>query len=30
MKALRIKAFQETACYTKPFANKVTETYPLP
>jgi CRISPR-associated protein Cas5t len=30
MKALRLKAFQETACYTKPFANKVTETYPLP
>lgn len=30
MKALRIKAFQETACYKKPFANKVTETYPLP
>lgn len=30
MKAIRIKAYQETACYTKPFANKVTETYPLP
>lgn len=30
MKALRIKAFQETVCYKKPFANKVTETYPLP
>lgn len=30
MKALRIRAFQETACYTRPFANKVTETYPLP
>src|SRR5690625_3175372 len=30
MKALRLKAFQETACYTRPFANKVTETYPLP
>lgn len=30
MQALRIKAFQETACYTRPFANKVTETYPLP
>jgi CRISPR-associated protein Cas5t len=30
MEVLRIKAFQETACYTKPFANKVTETYPLP
>src|SRR5690625_2286165 len=30
MKVLRIKAYQETACYTRPFANKVTETYPLP
>ncbi|MEN1969264.1 type I-B CRISPR-associated protein Cas5b [Lentibacillus sp. N15] len=30
MKVLRIKAFQEAACYKKPFANKVTETYPLP
>ncbi|MFA1821703.1 type I-B CRISPR-associated protein Cas5b [Virgibacillus oceani] len=30
MKILRIKAFQETVCYKKPFANKVTETYPLP
>src|SRR5690625_1210769 len=30
MGALRIKAFQETTCYTRPFANKVTETYPLP
>lgn len=30
MKALRLVMFQETACYTKPFANKVTETYPLP
>ena len=30
MKALRIKAFQETACYTRPFASKVGETYPLP
>lgn len=30
MKAIRLRAFQETACYTKPFANKVTETYPLP
>lgn len=30
MKALRVKAYQETACYTRPFANKVTETYPLP
>ncbi|MCL1632491.1 type I-B CRISPR-associated protein Cas5b [Sporolactobacillus sp. CPB3-1] len=30
MKALRLKLFQETACYTKPFSRKVTETYPLP
>lgn len=30
MEVLRIKCFQETACYTKPFATKVTETYPLP
>ncbi|SFA87732.1 CRISPR-associated protein Cas5t [Lentibacillus halodurans] len=30
MRVLRIKAFQETVCYKKPFANKVTETYPLP
>lgn len=30
MKVLKIKAFQEMACYTKPFANKVAETYPLP
>jgi|SRR5690625_1151401 len=30
MKALQIKGFQETVCYTRPFANKVTETYPLP
>lgn len=30
MNVLRIKAFQETACYKKPFANKVTETYPIP
>lgn len=30
MNAIRIKAYQETSCYTKPFANKVTETYPLP
>jgi len=30
MKALRIKAYQETACYKRPFATKVTETYPLP
>src|SRR5690625_365283 len=30
MRALRLKVYQETACYTRPFANKVTETYPLP
>lgn len=30
MKALRLNVYQETACYTRPFANKVTETYPLP
>lgn len=30
MKALRIKLYQETASYTKPFAFKVGETYPLP
>lgn len=30
MKALRLIAYQETVCYTKPFATKVTETYPLP
>ncbi|AWC32899.1 type I-B CRISPR-associated protein Cas5b [Bacillus cytotoxicus] len=30
MKVIRLKLFQETACYTKPFANKVAETYPLP
>lgn len=30
MKVLRIQCYQETACYTKPFANKVAETYPLP
>lgn len=30
MRVLRIKAFQETVCYKKPFTNKVTETYPLP
>src|SRR5699024_4940443 len=28
MKVLRIKVFQETACYTKPNANKVAKTYP--
>ncbi|MFJ8526820.1 type I-B CRISPR-associated protein Cas5b [Bacillus sp. NPDC094106] len=30
MNVIRLKLFQETACYTKPFANKVAETYPLP
>ncbi|MGX1900961.1 type I-B CRISPR-associated protein Cas5b [Thermolongibacillus altinsuensis] len=30
MRALRLKLFQETACYKKPFASKVAETYPLP
>lgn len=30
MKALKLKLFQETACYKKPFAFKVAETYPLP
>lgn len=30
MKVLKIKIFQETACYRKPFAFKVTETFPLP
>lgn len=30
MKALRLKLFQETACYKQPFAFKVSETYPLP
>lgn len=30
MKVLRLKLFQETACYKKPFALKVAETYPLP
>lgn len=30
MRVLRLKLFQETACYTKPFSNKVGETYPLP
>lgn len=29
MKLLKIKLFQETACYVKPFAFKVSETYPL-
>lgn len=30
MKVLKMKLFQETACYKKPFAYKVAETYPLP
>lgn len=30
MKSLKIKIYQETVCYKKPFAFKVTETYPLP
>ncbi|OYD07426.1 type I-B CRISPR-associated protein Cas5b [Paludifilum halophilum] len=30
MKTLRLKLFQETACYKKPLAFKVGETYPLP
>lgn len=30
MKALRLRLFQETACYKKPSAFKVGETYPLP
>lgn len=30
MKTLRLKIFQDTACYKKPFAIKVAETYPLP
>ncbi|WP_047153413.1 type I-B CRISPR-associated protein Cas5b [Aneurinibacillus tyrosinisolvens] len=30
MNVLRLKLYQETVCYTKPFANKVAETYPLP
>lgn len=29
MRLLRIKLFQETACYVKPFAFKVGESYPL-
>lgn len=29
-KILKLKLFQETACYKKPFAFKVGETYPLP
>lgn len=30
MKALKIKLYQETVCYKKPFAMKIAETYPLP
>ena len=30
MKILKLKLYQETACYKKPFASKVAETYPLP
>lgn len=30
MKALKLTMFQETVCYKKPYAFKVTETYPLP
>ena len=30
MKILKMKLFQETACYKKPFALKIAETYPLP
>lgn len=30
MKVLKIKLYQETVCYKKPFAFKVSETYPLP
>ena len=30
MKILKLKIYQETACYRKPFATKVAETYPLP
>ena len=30
MKALRLDLFQETVCYKKPFAMKISETYPLP
>jgi CRISPR-associated protein Cas5t len=29
-KVLKLRLFQETACYKKPFAFKVGETYPLP
>ena len=30
IKVLKLKLFQETACYKKPFAFKAGETYPLP
>lgn len=30
MKILKLKLYQETACYKKTFATKVAETYPLP
>ena len=30
MNIIKLKLFQETACYKKPFAFKVAETYPLP
>ena len=30
MKILKLKLYKETACYKKPFATKVAETYPLP
>lgn len=30
MKILKLKLYQETACYKKPFAFKIAETYPLP
>ncbi len=30
MAILKLKLFQETACYKKPFTFKVAETYPLP
>ena len=30
MKILKLKLYQETACYKNPFATKVAETYPLP
>lgn len=30
LKIMRLKLFQESACYKKPYAFKVAETYPLP